>query len=345
MELKSRLETLAEKFKELKSEINTEEATKTAFVLPFIGLLGYNVFDPREVIPEFTADLGIKKGEKVDYAVIHDGKPIIIIECKHWKEKLSKHSSQLHRYFNVSKTKFGILTNGNSFLFFTDLSKPNIMDEKPFLTLSLNSLKDTTIQEVQKFHKDNFDASKITSNASSLKYIHEVKSIFEQEITETSDDFAKFFASRITSSMMTKKVVDLFKTIVPKGISQLISDKVSDRLQSAITKETVAEPIVIEEQSKIITTEEEIDAFRILVAILRKSIPVERVTHRDTQSYFGVLLDDNNRKPICRLYLDGRSKYIGLFDASKKEVKHLINSIDDIYNFGNELNETVKYYT
>jgi len=344
MELKSRLETLAEKFKELKSEINTEEATKTAFVLPFIGLLGYNVFDPREVIPEFTADLGIKKGEKVDYAIIHDGKPIIIIECKHWKETLSKHSSQLHRYFNVSKTKFSILTNGNTFLFFTDLSTPNIMDDKPFLTLSLTNLKENTIQEVYKFHKDNFDASKITSNASSLKYIYEVKSIFEQELTETSDDFARFFASRITNTKMSKKVVDLFKMIVPKGISQLISDKVSDRLQSALTKETVIEPVIVEEQSKIITTEMELDAFRILVAILRRSLPIERITHRDTQSYFGVLLDDNNRKPICRLYLDGRSKYIGLFDANKKETRYLINSIDEIYNHETALLETIKNY-
>ena len=83
MELKTKIDALSSKYESLKNRINTEEATKTAFVLPFINTLGYDIFNPIEVVPEFTADVGLKKGEKVDYAVMHKGEPAIIFECKH----------------------------------------------------------------------------------------------------------------------------------------------------------------------------------------------------------------------------------------------------------------------
>lgn len=58
--------------------IQTEEATKNALIMPFITALGYNVFNPTEVTPELHADVGLKKGEKVDYAILVDGKPAIL---------------------------------------------------------------------------------------------------------------------------------------------------------------------------------------------------------------------------------------------------------------------------
>ncbi|MEP7093675.1 MAG: restriction endonuclease, partial [Flavobacterium sp.] len=95
MEINIQLKALADKIMLLKDKIETEESTKHAFVLPFINILGYDTFNPTEVVPEFTADLGLKKGEKVDYAIFQDGAPILIIECKSWKEKLTIHNSQL----------------------------------------------------------------------------------------------------------------------------------------------------------------------------------------------------------------------------------------------------------
>jgi hypothetical protein len=138
MELQVQLRQLAEKIQQLKDRIETEESTKPAFVLPFINALGYDTFNPLEVVPEYVADLGIKKGEKVDYAIMQEGEPILIIECKHWKEKLSVHGSQLFRYFHVSKTRFALLTNGIHYQFFTDLDEKNKMDERPFLEFDIN---------------------------------------------------------------------------------------------------------------------------------------------------------------------------------------------------------------
>ena len=109
MELKIKLEQLHQRVNGIKENIQTEEATKNAFIMPFIQILGYDVFNPTEVIPEFVADIGTKKGEKVDYAIMQNNEPILIIECKHWKENADAHNSQLHRYFHTSKARFGVL--------------------------------------------------------------------------------------------------------------------------------------------------------------------------------------------------------------------------------------------
>ncbi|CAM1343576.1 type I restriction endonuclease [Tenacibaculum amylolyticum] len=347
MEITNKLKELSTKINKLKDQIETEEATKTAFILPFISLLGYDIFNPTEVVPEFTADIGLKKGEKVDYAIIENTVPILIIECKHWKEDLNTHNSQLFRYFHSSKSKFALLTNGIEYKFFTDLDATNKMDEKPFLEFNITKLKDPIISEVLKFHKSKFDIDKIVDNASSLKYSKEIKKIFHQQLLEPENDFIKFFSTKVYSGRQTEKVLDQFKGLVAKSINQSISEKVNDILQNALHKEEekqIEEHQELKEESKIITTEEEMEGYRIVVAILRKQITKERIAFRDTQSYFGILLDDNNRKPLCRLHLNGKNKYIGLFDQNKKETREIIESVDDIYNFDTTILETLEYY-
>ena len=347
MELSIQLKSLADKINLLKDRIETEESTKHAFVLPFINLLGYDTFNPTEVVPEFTADLGLKKGEKVDYAIIQNDEPILIIECKNWKEKLTIHNSQLFRYFHVSKTRFALLTNGIQYQFFTDLDEKNKMDEKPFFEFDITQLKDSSVNEIAKFHKSSFDVNKILDNASSLKFIKEIRKQIDTEIQNPSTEFTRLFASKIYNGRLTEKVMEEFKELVQKAFGQLIGEKITERLHFALNKEVIIqEKDQIEEieESKIITNEEELEGYRIVVAILRRKLPVQRIVHRDTQSYFGVLLDDNNRKPLCRLHLNGGKKYIGLFNADKSEIRQPLQTIDDIYLFEKELLETVGVY-
>ncbi len=174
MDFKDQIRQMGERVVKLKDQIFTEEATKNAFIMPFIQVLGYDVFNPIEVVPEFISDIGIKKGEKVDYAIFKDGHASILIECKHWKQKLDIHDNQILRYFNVSKAKFAILTNGIIYKFYTDLIEPNKMDEKPFLEFDITEIKDQQIEELKKFHKSYFDLANILSSASELKYTNEV---------------------------------------------------------------------------------------------------------------------------------------------------------------------------
>lgn len=347
MELQVALKSLADKINLLKDKIETEESTKHAFVLPFITLLGYDTFNPTEVVPEFTADLGLKKGEKVDYAIIQNDEPILIIECKNWKENLSVHNSQLFRYFHVSKTRFALLTNGIHYQFFTDLDEKNKMDQKPFFEFDICSLKDAAVNEIAKFHKSSFDVNKILDNASSLKYIKEIRKQIDLEIQNPSPEFVRLFASKLYSGRLTEKVMDEFTELVQKAYGQLIGEKINERLHFALNKEVIIQEkdqIEEVEESKVITSEEELEGYRIVVAILRRKLPIHRIVYRDTKSYFGILLDDNNRKPLCRLHLNGGKKYLGLFNTDKSEIRQSIQTVDDIYLFEKELLETVGLY-
>ncbi|SDM20716.1 type I restriction endonuclease [Kriegella aquimaris] len=347
MEIQNQLKALAEKIEQLKDKIDTEESTKHAFVLPFINLLGYDTFNPLEVVPEFTADLGLKKGEKVDYAIFQNGQPIVIIECKNWKEKLNAHNSQLFRYFHTTKTRFALLTNGIEYRFYTDLEAANKMDEKPFLEFNITELKESAVHEIGKFHKSNFDVEKIVDNASSLKYTKEIKKLIAEELLAPSYHFVKLFAGKVHSGRLTEKVMAEFTDLVSKAFLQTISEKVNDRLNAALNKESEKQQEEVQEPeavSKIITTEEELEGYRVIVAILRRKLAVERIVHRDTQSYFGILLDDNNRKPLCRLYLGSSTKYLALMDENKLEIRKPLQTVDDIYQYETELLNTVDYY-
>lgn len=347
MDLQNQLKALSDKVHKLKEQITTEESTKHAFVLPFINLLGYDTFDPTEVVPEYTADIGLKKGEKVDYAICQNGDPIIIVECKNWNQKLNAHNSQLFRYFHTTKTRFALLTNGIEYQLYADLEAPNKMDEKPFLEFDITQLKENTINEIAKFHKSEFNVAEIVDNASALKYTKEIKKLIADELQSPTHEFVRLFASRVFSGRLTEKVMGEFTELVGKAFTQTISERVNDRLKAALSKEAEKqeeEEKVPEKQTKVSTTEEEMEGYGIVKAILRRKLPIERIFHRDTQSYFGVLLDDNNRKPLCRLHLNGGNKHLGIFDNNREETKHLIHTVDDIYRYEDELLETVDYY-
>jgi hypothetical protein len=313
--------------------------------MPYLQALGYDVFNPLEVVPEFISDIGIKKGEKIDYAIFKDGKPTILIECKHWNQNLNIHDGQLLRYFHVSKARFGLLTNGINYRFYSDLVEANKMDEKPFLEFNLADIRDNQIDELKKFHKSIFDIDSIINNASELKYTNELKHILQQEFLNPSPDFVKHFAKKVYPGVITAKVLEQFTNLTKKSVSQHISDLITERLKTALTKEDEAakEQDAIDyaeklkNESKVETTDEELEVFMIIKAILRQTVNSSRISYRDAQSYFAILLDDNNRKSICRLYLNGSKKYIALFDENKKEIKNEIISLDEIFNFSEQL--------
>lgn len=336
--------------------IQTEEATKNALVMPFITALGYNVFDPTEVTPELNADIGTKKGEKVDYAILKDGKPIILFECKWHGADLDKvHASQLYRYFSVTEARFGVLTNGIAYWFYTDLEAPNKMDSKPFFEFNMLDVRDQAVEELKKFTKSVFDVDGIVTTASELKYTREIIRIMSEQLQAPSDDFVKFFASQVYSGKLTQGVRVQFAQTIKQALKQFINDQINERLKNALVQEQppVTEEVKTElpkdtiEQPSIVTTEEETEAYYIIKAILREVVDLKRVVMRDQQSYCNILFDDNNRKPICRLFFSAvRQKFIGLFDnEEKKEIKVPIHSLDEIYKYADRLKATVNFYT
>ncbi|RYZ22137.1 MAG: restriction endonuclease [Chitinophagaceae bacterium] len=349
MDFKDHIKVLSERVSKLKDQIQTEEATKNAFIMPFIQAMGYDVFNPLEVVPEFIADIGIKKGEKVDYAIIKDGHPIMLVECKHWSADLNPHNSQLFRYFHTTKAKFGILTNGINYRFYTDLVETNKMDEKPFFEFRIDEMKDVQIEKLKEFSKSNFNIESIINTASELKYMSELRNLIHKELGEPSDEFARLFAKSVYPSMVTAKVLDQFRGLVKKSFTQYINDTINDRLKTALSteEEKVHQQEKVEaapvEETKVVTTAEEMEGFHIVRAIVSAKVKATRVFMRDAQSYCAILLDDNNRKPVCRLNFNGRKKQVTFFDTEKEE-RIEIEEIASLYDHATRLLKTVEQH-
>lgn len=355
MDFKDQIKLLGERVVKSKEQVKTEEATKTAFILSFIQALGYDITDPNEVVPEFTCDIGIKKGEKIDYAILKNNEPIILIECKHWAEDLNLHNEQLYRYFNVSKAKFGILTNGIIYRFYSDLEEKNKMDEKPFLEVDITDLKDNQIEEIKKFHKSYFDIDKILDIASELKYMNELKQLINNEFNNPSPDFVNYFAKQVygRTRKITTKITEQFTNLLKRSFQQYISDLITEKLKSALNQEdklsveqesttkNIEQNQSEEKENKIDTTLEELEGYSIVKTILRPKISPSRITYKDTITYFAITLDNSVRKTICRIYINKNKKYITFFDENKKEIKKELESIDNIYNYSDLLFQTI----
>ena len=361
MEFAEKLSALAAKVRQQRTVIQTEEATKNAFVMPFIStILGYDVFNPMEVVPEFIADVGLKKGEKIDYAIVKDGEVQILIECKKSTEAVKiEHASQLFRYFAVTNARIAILTNGEVYQFFTDLDAPNRMDAKPFLVLDLNDIDESLIPEIQKLSKDVFDLDSIISAAGELKYIGELKRTLAAQFKDPEDEWIKFLTGRVYPGAYTQKVREQFTALVTKASKQFLNDQVNERLKKALgapgfqTDDAAAAASVtsapvadadLAEADGLETTLEEIEGYQIVRAIVCSEVKPARVIQRDAKSYFAVLLDDNNRKPIARLHFNRTQKYIGIFDDNKEETRVPISSLEEIYEHTEALRASVKSY-
>ncbi|GJH39834.1 hypothetical protein RCZ04_03840 [Capnocytophaga sp. HP1101] len=267
------------------------------------------------------------------------------------EENVDAYTSQLHRYYHVTDTRFAIITNGIIYNFFTDLEKPNVMDNNPFLTVNLANLKDSTIKELVKFTKATFSIDNILESAEALKYVRAFRNEFENEIQEPSDDFIKLLARRFFDKQITSNRLETFNGYLKRAITSYFNDTINARLKSALNinekehpKQETEEELQ-EDDNRIITTEEEIEGFQIVKAILREKLPASRIAYRDAITYFGILLDDNNRKPICRLHFNGIKKYIEFFDKGKdSSEKVLIDSLDDIYLYKERLLNTIENY-
>lgn len=355
MDFIDHLRVLSARIANTKDMIQTEEATKNAMVMPFIQILGYNVFDPLEVTPELIADVGMKKGEKVDYAILRDGKPIMLFECKKSGGDLNiSHAGQLFRYFHVTAARFGVLTNGLVYKFFTDLEQPNKMDEKPFFEFNILDFKERDVEELKKFAKAAFNLDTILTTANDLKYTRAIQTRLAEWVISPSEDFVRLLSSELLGSKrFTPAAKDQFTSITKRAFEQLIGERINERLKGAMTPEslTVVEPAApvsspetaIEPQ--VVTSTVELEGFHTVRAILRGLVSSKRITMRDAQSYCAILLDDNNRKPICRLRFNNTQKLrLGIFNEKKEEEQFPLESIDDIYNYAEHLKALVSTY-
>ena len=355
------LRAFAEQALEKRDYITTEEATKSALIVPFLRVLGYDDTNPTEVIPEYIADGGHRTDRKVDYALCpfpaDPPKPTIIIECKSCTHVLTdRHTSQLHRYFPFTPARFGILTNGLTYQFYTDVKAPNVMGPDPFLEIDLSALTPAAIQELEGFTKARFELDTATKHAAQLQYTRAVKQKFIAYY-ETPDDaplddaWVGYFVDQVSDKRNTPTLRRQFAPLVARAFRQFVNDHVhtqggvAPRAPEAMPSQ---ETVLHEDRAldaKTITTEEEVQALYIIKALLRGRVEPDRISLRDRQTYCNVLLDDNQNKRLCRLWFNNpQKKQLSLFDADKQEQKVPLRSLDDLYQFADQLIAAVDRY-
>ncbi|RDY27511.1 type I restriction endonuclease [Lachnotalea glycerini] len=333
MNFKDEFKNFIERAASLKDAAQTEEATKMSLIVPFFQLLGYDVFNPSEFCPEYTADVGIKRGEKVDYAILLNGEPVILIEAKASNKKLDRHSSQLFRYYVATSAKFAILTNGIEYRFYTDLDEKNKMDKEPFLYLNILNLKDNQINQIIKFKKEMLDIPDIMNTASLLKYNSIFKGIIEQQFQRPSDDFVKLFLQSIYKGVKTQTVLEKFRPVLKKSLNDYLNEVLNERLQSALNTASIENT----EKDSNLSTSEEWEALSIIKEILKNTVDIDKISFKYTESYIAVLYENNSRKWLCRLILTNTSKTFIVPDESKKELRYSLCDMDQIVEYSSQI--------
>ncbi|MCE6960253.1 type I restriction enzyme HsdR N-terminal domain-containing protein [Cereibacter sphaeroides] len=341
--------TLSTRSKVAERQALTEEATKTAVVLPFLQALGFDVFNLEEVMPEFIADVGMKKGEKVDFAIKIDGKIAMLVEAKPINSKLGETQfSQLFRYFHVTEARLAILTNGREAWFFSDTDEPNKMDKRPFFKFDFQNYDNLQVQELARFQKGCFAIESIIEAASNLKYTRAAASYLKGQLDAPDDDFIRLIGRQIHDGSITKAVAEQLKPAIQAALDEIIRDRIQDKLSITLRGDPPAaknEPAPEVEEPELETTDEEREGFMIVRAIAAKIAPIERITMRDAKSYCAILMDDNNRRPVCRLYFNSpTTKNIGLFSADKVETKIRVDKPSDLYKHTGAIEAAIQSY-
>lgn len=347
-----KLKTMAER---VADRVETEEATKMSLVIPFLRELGFDPFDPDVVVPEFTADVGTKKGEKVDYALRQNGRIIMLIECKTANTNLNEtHYGQLFRYFSVTEARVGVLTNGIDYWFFSDVDERNKLDNKPFYRFSVFAHNDADIKQLEQFTLRSFDPEHFDETASLLKYTTLLKKQIRDEIHDPSDEFVKFFASKVYNGRLTANAKEMFAPLVENALNETIREIVNSRLNYALAQVNEKEgqdadnsSSEIEEKQAdategIVTTDQEREAFFIVKSIARKYVDASRLSLRDQKSYCNVLLDDTNRKPIVRLLFNSSPQRVQFGKNNENRVE--IASVDDIFQHEEAIRAILEEY-
>lgn len=326
---------LSEQIRKRVDQVVGEEATKMALIVPFLNALGYDIYDPTEVMPEYVADFATKKAgqfEKVDYALAINGTIVMLVEAKARGQKAEAHDGQLSRYFNgLLKTKVAIVTNGTEYRFFTDLRDKNFMDKEPFFSFNVLQYDLKDIENLKFFHRDNFDAAAISRQAEEMVYVKGMTHLIGNLLRSPSEEFVRFLVTELgkvalsyeVQGRITNKVIEKFEPIVKKSVQssllELMTRSLSQEMAQTVETDNTSKSAEVEEieeevqeqepeEAKLVTTDEEIEAFEKIKAIVETSAIYRlEVKYKDTINYFGVNLGKNNWW-FLRLYLSAQKK-------------------------------------
>ena len=336
--------------------LQTEEAAKQSLVLPFIQALGYDIFDHDEVVPEFTADFGGRQGGKVDYAIMRDGKPIIIFECKKAGDPLdATKESQLERYFAATReASIGVLTGGLRYKFYSDLVAPNVMDREPFLEFDIRTLDSQTFAALERFTKGQFNVDDVKDTATKMLYITGAKEYLGRMHNQPNEDFVRAIASGVgyppEGERWTTTRMEYFTGLAREAFQGFVADRINATLTDAMARQRTVDVVAPEAEETeasgeddragdIVTTVEEQEAYEMVRTIVSNVVAPERVMIQDTQQYSAVVIDGNSRQTICRFRFGPRVKSL-CFGPVPQEEKNRLESLANIADYADRLRES-----
>ncbi|MGF1541427.1 MAG: type I restriction endonuclease [Pleurocapsa sp.] len=359
MDFIDRVKAFAATIPQKLDSIKTEEATKHFLIMPFIQqILGYDAFNPNEVMPEYDANVGASTKYKLDYAIFQDGKAAILIECKCYGSDFNndREWSQLFAYFMATDARIGVLTDGIIYKFYADLEKPNKMDKTPFLELNLLSLNESAIKELAKLSKSTFDVEQAITFASELKYVGGIKTLLKKQMTSLNDEFIKYFFKELCpDNKFVGQLKEDFAGYTLRALEEFIREEIENLLDEATKPKQKSEPdpepeLKLESiPNQLEFTEDEREGYYILKAILSSIVEPSRITYKDTASYCNILLDNNSWRQIVRLHFNKTNrKKLEIFsiDDNGKKTSEMfgVSSLNEIYQYADRFKEIVMYY-
>jgi len=321
-EFRATLTSIAERSATILAACANEESTKHFLILPIIGALGYDYTDPYIVQPEFAADFRYEMRERVDYAVMRDGNPIIAIECKKAGTDLANNRGQLRAYFTaLPSVRVGILTNGLQFEVFTDCETPNIMDTEPFVTLDLEAAVRAPIaldvlEALSLLRQSQFDPALVAESAGERLISRRLRTVLMQEVRTPSDKLCRYILKRVGVNHAHRSAIkSRYSSLVRAAFEDALIMPVLEKLRERETLKKISPAEAGETTQRIVTTDRELAVYRYVsrrLAFLstdeRQFAAIERVQHQDYIGKF-VVYYEQIRKGRLFDFIEGRDGY------------------------------------
>ncbi|MFT8898227.1 MAG: type I restriction endonuclease, partial [Acetobacter sp.] len=331
-DFRQKFKTFSERMIGISTRCTNEEATKLFLVLPLINFLGYDTMNPDEVCPEHNADFSEKYKNRVDFAILKEGEPVIAIECKSLGAELKDDRGQLRSYFNAAPTvKMGVITDGMAYEFYADSDEPNMMDSNAFLSFDLHDIakgkiEDSVVDGLKSLQKSNFDPENIGAEAKRKLIFQNLVQQIEELAKEPSDAFVRLLLQGIGLSNIRSKAMADYIILTKSAFGEFINLRILQRLDLPAKDKEADKPLVAADVPKsdaddnkepeIIPSETEMEVFEYTkkrLAFLSDTdelfSAIDSIEFKDYKGKFVVFYEKERAGRLFDLYESKDAKY------------------------------------
>ena len=233
-DLKSRMDAFALRSRPLVELCRNEEQTKVTLINPYIDLLGYDVRDPRQVQLEYRADFHAGT-ERVDYAVLRDGVPWLLVEAKSATEGLAEAipTKQIQRYVMATEAQYVVLTNGRVWAWFRKLPGEQVLEDAPFVSHDVLEPSDAEVRWLCAVHASRLDPSRLSDIADEERLQRDFSTWLDDSRTEPAESFLRLLLKicgyRQTAALLERARSAWISVLVARDAAQM--DAASRRLR------------------------------------------------------------------------------------------------------------------